>query len=446
MSSIIHEGPAKEDKLNWNNKAAELDNFIILRHPPSSLLGRGKADVRFTYKNNEKSRIVYGPEEAVFDLCKNIISEKKNPAEAIKMQKAFIDNWQKSNATNVTVYKYVDKLFSKYIAEKFYFGKKHYVFGRNPFDLKPHQTHLGDAVDKTGRDVKEFAKIIDEKQSSVYHRVAGTRNISKNVALEYAEKLKCDPVDLMFNKLSIPVWGKVNLLKAVELEQPYDAGRIYTYYTEDKDMDQVIVPRDLYQEDIKAIKISALGSMYDNQVAFYYRATQKDEGCLNKLCVVGIKGDPDNEFDNDDQWYFGLYENVRGKANLINPDPFISNMENKYILQDCRPDIMAPIVAIINPAAIVDKTKMRSQIPAAALVREEERLLAAKAAIRQAQEYGEAQRDMAQNVKELNQQIQNIQEKIKEQVSDKPGVMEWVQREKETMKRFQDKILMKNVK
>ena len=44
------------------------------------------------------------------------------------------------------------------------------------------------------------------------------RNISKNVALEYAEKLKCDPVDLMFNKLSIPVWGKVNLLKAVELE------------------------------------------------------------------------------------------------------------------------------------------------------------------------------------------------------------------------------------
>ena len=111
MSSIIHEGPAKEDKLNWNTKAAELDNFIILRHPPSSLLGRGKADVRFTYKNNEKSRIVYGPEEAVFDLCKNIISEKKNPAEAIKMQKAFIDSWKKSNASNVTVYKYVDKLF-----------------------------------------------------------------------------------------------------------------------------------------------------------------------------------------------------------------------------------------------------------------------------------------------------------------------------------------------
>ena len=51
----IYEGPAKEDKLDWNTKAAELDNFIILRHPPSSLLGRGKADVRFTYKNNEKS-------------------------------------------------------------------------------------------------------------------------------------------------------------------------------------------------------------------------------------------------------------------------------------------------------------------------------------------------------------------------------------------------------
>jgi len=304
MSSKIYDGPIKEDKLDWNSRAAELDNYIILRHPPSTVLGKGKADVKFTYKNNEKSRIVYGPEEDVFQRCKEIISKKKNPAEAIKMQKAFIDSWQKSNASNVTVYKYVDKLFSKYITEKFYFGRAHNVFARNPFDLKPHQTHLGDAVDKTGGDVKEFAKFIDEKQSSVYHRVAGTRNISKEVALEYAKKLKCDPVDLMFNKLSIPVWAKVNLLKSVELEQPYDAGRLFTYYTEDKDMDQVVVPRDLYQEDIKAIKISALGSMYDNHVAFYYRASDKTEGCLNKLCVIGFKGDPDNEFDNDDKWYF----------------------------------------------------------------------------------------------------------------------------------------------
>ena len=67
-------------------------------------------------------------------------------------------------------------------------------------------------------------------------------------------------------------------------------------------------------------------------------------------------------------------------------------------------------------------------------------------AIKQVQKFGKAQRDMAQHVDELNQQIANIQDKIKEQVSDQPSAMEWLQREKETMRRFQDKLLSKRVK
>ena len=206
-----------------------------------------------------------------------------------------------------------------------------------------------------------------------------------------------------------------------------------------KNMEQVIVPRDIYQDDIKAIKISARGSMYDNQVIFYYRTTERDESCLNKLCVVGLKGDVNDPFLNDDKWFFGLYENIRGKANLINPDPFIT-MENKYILKDFRPDMMARVVAIINPEAIVDKTKMRFQIPSSVLIREEERLLAEKDAIRFAKEVGKKHKDFENQVRELNAQIANIQEKLKEQVSDRPSAMEWLEREKDTMNRFRDKI------
>ena len=42
--------------------------------------------------------------------------------------------------------------------------------------------------------------------------------MSRETAIEYAEKLNCDPVDLMFNKLTIPVWAKANTLKTVEVE------------------------------------------------------------------------------------------------------------------------------------------------------------------------------------------------------------------------------------
>ena len=37
MSSNIYEA-VREDKLNWDDKAAELDNFYILRQPGPGLL------------------------------------------------------------------------------------------------------------------------------------------------------------------------------------------------------------------------------------------------------------------------------------------------------------------------------------------------------------------------------------------------------------------------
>ena len=52
MSIQKYEERVREDKLNWHDKAAELDSFQILRQPSDSILGRGKADVKFNYKND----------------------------------------------------------------------------------------------------------------------------------------------------------------------------------------------------------------------------------------------------------------------------------------------------------------------------------------------------------------------------------------------------------
>jgi len=421
MSSKIHEG-VTEDKLNWDNTAAELDKFYILRQPGSTILSVGKADVKFTYKNHKKSIIIYGPEDAVFDRALTIIKRKKNPILAGQMKYAFIDAWKKAayhkfSSSKDEVKNVGDiKSMNEFLKDEFYFGRK-----RNPREPK---TLLENEIRKHWTDIQSFTKDTKKNPSTVHFHTSGKREISKKVAMEYATKLNCDPVDLMFNKLSIPVWGKVNLLKPSELEETYSPGRIFSYYADDKNIEQVIVPRELYQDDIKAIKIQARGSMYDNQVAFYYRATSKDDNCLNKLCIVGVEipvGPPELSEDTEDHYYFGLYENVRGESNLINPDPYVDVYKNKFILKNFTPKIIAPVVALVNPEAITDKTKMRGSIPSTALVREEERLQAEIAALRKFKEVGEKQKAMEDHQKELFKDLNKLKERIYQEEQARAG-------------------------
>ena len=402
----------REDKLNWDDKAAELDNFYILRQPGPGLLSVGKADVKFTYKNHKKSIIIYGPEDAVFDRAMMIIQRKKNPVVAGKMQQEFIDKWKKAAYHKFSSYKdevkSVDdiKSMNEFLKEEFYAGRK-----RNPVAPK---TLLEDEIKKRWIDVQSFTKDTKKNPSTVHFHTSGKREISKKVAMEYATKLNCDPVDLMFEKKSIPVWAKVNLLKTSELEETYSPGRIFSYYADDKNIEQVIVPRDIYQDDIKAIKIQARGSMYDNQVAFYYRATSKDDNCLNKLSIVAIEvaGGPVEFTDmKTDEYYFGLYESVKGESNLINPDPYASD-KNKYILKNFNPKIIAPVIALVNPEAITDKTKMRDSILPAVLIREEERLQAESAALKLTQMVGIQSRKLEEKSKKIQDEINKLKERI----------------------------------
>ena len=404
----------REDKLNWNDKASELEHFSIIRQPPTTILGKGKADVKFEYKNNKKTLIIYGPEDAVFERAMTILFRKRQAASIVKMQSVFQKKWKEAAYHKFSSYKDKVKniedikLMNDFLIEKFYEGRK-----RNPLEPK---TLLEDEITKKWYDVQSFSEDIKKNPSTVYFHTSGKREISKKVAMEYATKLKCDPVDLMFEKKSIPVWAKVNLLKPSELEETYNPGRIFSYYADDKNIEQVIVPRDIYQDDIKAIKIQARGSMYDNQVAFYYRATSKDDNCLNKLCIVSIEvpvGPKELSEDTEDHYYFGLYENIRGESNLINPDPYVDVYKNKFILKNFTPKIIAPVIALINPEAITDKTKMRGSIPPAALIREEERLQAEIAALKKFQEVGKKTREIADKSEKIYEEMKKIQERIK---------------------------------
>ena len=114
--------------------------------------------------------------------------------------------------------------------------------------------------------------------------------------------------------------------------------------------------------------------MFHNQVAFYYYKKNNDEAALNKLCIVGRSVYPNPQIDPDyteTEYYFGVYENIRGKSNLINPDPFVEDMEQKFILKNFKPNFVAPVVAMVNTDTLVDDTDKQGQVPPSEYRREE---------------------------------------------------------------------------
>jgi hypothetical protein len=408
---------------DWNT-VSELEDYAIVRTPPKGLLGTPMADVLFIYKarpgqaakDKRKQLHLYGEEDAVFKRSLEIIDRKKNEAKRAQMHNEFVEKFRNSKFLNLNNI------------------------------ATPPGTLLGRKIQSTGLTARGFAEKSGIKAPSLYHHVSGGREISRELAIEYAEKLQCDPVDLMFEKKSIPIWSKCDLLKSTELEEDYAPGRLFSYKANEKDLEVVVVPRDIYRNDIKAIKVVARGSMYHNKVAFYYRAENKEQNYLNQLCVVGVEipvGPPEFSNDTETHYYFGTYEEIRGKSNLINPDPYVDN-QNKFILQDFKPTFIAPVIVLLNPEAVVDRTHLKRALPDEKLIRREEQLsmeieklkkeLAVeqeykKEAMKYAEHHAKVSKEQQQKVaiiaKEQEEQMQKMMEeinkvtqKINEQVKD----------------------------
>ena len=385
-------------KFNWVEGASALEFFRIFKYTGPTILGK-QADVELIYKNKKSYRI-YGDEHEVFNEAIARISKKTNQREREILIKSFHSSWKVSTVYGYSEYKKLTgnknpfetldplkswmkssnlkeisktadslkdiKAINDLLAATFYKQINpakliHSKLSEKGWDKKD----LADKMQKLGKDERQ-------KQSTTYTHLSGERAVSRNVAIEYSKILGCDPVDLMFPKRTTVVWGKVNTKKEVETYKPFVPGEIYPYTTSDKDMERVIVPRDIWRKNIKAVKIDARGTIFDQQVGFYYFSNSKDEACMNKLCVVGatvhpVAIDPDYTETN---YYLGLYENDKGTSNLINADPFV-NEKNKYILKNFEPNFISPVVCIVNPQTIVDETAKQSVIPESEYRKEE---------------------------------------------------------------------------
>jgi len=233
----------------------------------------------------------------------------------------------------------------------------------NPFDLGSPSKKISEQLVEQNISIPELTKRLKETNDNttyenVFNQVRGNRKITHDQAIKYSKILNIDPAELLFDDLQTHVWGKVDLLKANELEDIYDPGRIFSYYTKIDDAQVVTVPRNIWRPDIMAIRVSSPGSMYNNQVAFYYKSKVWSKAFPNQLCVMAFRHTVEEMGIDETHYYFGLYEEVRGQANLINPDPF---RKKEYILQNCKPEWTSPIVAMVNPG-LVKKSKITTDI------------------------------------------------------------------------------------
>ncbi len=452
-------------KYKWNGVASPLTHFKIYRYIGPTILGK-QADVELIYKNGKSVRI-FGDQKEVGDEATRRILGKKNPEGKYTLAKEFIKSW---NAA--TVYGYIEykkksgnenpiatldplkswikstnlkeltksvhsfdkiKSMSELLKDNFYKQVNPAKLIQSKLSEKGWDTKtLADKMQKLGRDQRQ-------KQTTTYTHLSGEREVSRDVAIEYSKILDCDPVDLMFPKKTSVVWGKVNTKKEIQTYKPFVPGEIYSYAVKDKDMETVIVPRDIWKKNIKAIKVEARGTIFDQQVAFYYFSNSKDSSCINKLCVVGCKlfGDEeDNPVYNETNYYFGIYENDKGISNLISADPFI-NEDKKYILKNFEPVFISPVVCIINPQTIIDETAKQSVIPET-VHRNEEML---RAELNKAREELIRLKEVAKRAEQLQKNTERTQRDTAKIQKQTKKTQDTAKRIYENVQRLQEKLL-----
>jgi hypothetical protein len=249
--------------------------------------------------------------------------------------------------------------FTKSLADKIKKDVDHvlpYYVKNNPFAFKSAATKevvdekiyqsltpaeiLTQRLALTNVSVPQLAAALKFDISTVYHHIRGTRDVDRKAALRYASYFNCDPSDILFPPIKIPLTGTCDFIKNYKDLKPCEVEIKY------KEVENVLCPRDFYTnaKEIKAIKINSVNSVYNNHIAYYYYSEKKEADCENKICFVGV----DNGLtilDGNTDYFIGIYENYRGNTKILNPDPY---RNKEVILENPKIKFITPIVGIVN--------------------------------------------------------------------------------------------------
>ena len=194
-----------------------------------------------------------------------------------------------------------------------------------PFPQAKTNEKLLEKVTEHGMTPKRFAEKLNKDYSNLFRELKGQKQFSLQQALDYAKALDCDPVELLFEKTRCDVWGYVDLYNSNELgNETFNPCQIYPAANVTNNVGSVVVPRDIYTPNIKAIRISCEGSHMDRHYAFYRKTDVAKSSMNGKLVVVGKEDPRLEEFGYEPtSYWFGIYDIAKGGVQTIyNPDRF----------------------------------------------------------------------------------------------------------------------------
>jgi len=329
---------------------------------------RGPEGMHVEYPEEAKfKRIIQGPSEAVYNRAARVASQI-----GLSEERAFNVRWNRTQLN----------LLNKPSENKRMINLGTYKPREQSglYDIRPPSELLSQKLISSKIPGATLAARAGVEESTLYRHLKGNKDvkgkgmdISREASLKYSKVLGCDPSELLFNPLHIPVWG------STDLQEMSGAGTYSVYPGEiigSSKEEYTLCPREIYRPDVKSIRIDQENSFYNNYIAFYYNSNEPIvfEG---QLVVVGVRL---KNFKDDQvrfRYFFGIYKRNKNKktVDILNPDPEALDIEgiepdedchtfddlkglieaNRYVIDDIKPEFVAPVVALVNHKDIKEK-------------------------------------------------------------------------------------------
>jgi len=243
------------------------------------------------------------------------------------------------------------------------------------YDVESPASLLDAKIKQSDMSLKDLEVLSGVDKSTLFRHLKGTFDISRDAAIKYAKALGCDPAEILFNDLSVPIWGSVDtqsssLVKRVLID--------HHEITANENLGIIKCPREIYRPDVKAIRIDSPNSHLHNLVAFYYNSNEVNE-FEDQIVVLGANIKDRSDGAPRPRYYIGVYKkNHNGKTvdlHILDPeviqaegiipdedfnsfDDVINSVEaDRIVVQDLDPFFVAPVVSFINPVKLYSQSR-----------------------------------------------------------------------------------------
>ena len=323
-----------------------------------------RAVFKFTYNNKIYSKIFLGPQDIIYKA-----SARQASKIGLNLERQFNSEWNKTlmQLMNTPA---KDRAGKSILNLGVY---KNNTYGL--YDVSTPSELLNQKIIESGMSLKQVAQLAEINETTLFRHLKGTFEISRDVAIKYAKALGCDPAEILFNNLNIPVWGSTD---TQEMRMLNKFSVYASEITVTQEIDNVNCPREIYRPDVKAIAVDCPNSGLHGHIAYYYNSVEPLV-FENQIVIVGAKIKNFHDDETRLRYFIGTYKKNRNGRTVdihsidpaaidisgVEPDEDMNSYEDfvgltedqRIVVEDIKPEFVAPVVALISNSKMNDPMK-----------------------------------------------------------------------------------------